>query len=299
MLISNVTIKGVILMAWIKWLLIALGLITLMFVALTSYGSYRWEKSTQALLEKLEATRTPPTTGRYQKTQLDGLPIPVQRYFQTVLTEGQAIVTAVSVSHQGSFNMSEDGEQWKPFTSQQRVITQRPGFVWDASVMMLPGVPVRVHDAYVAGEGLLHPAILGLLTLVKFHGSGDIAQGELMRFVAETPWYPTALLPSQNVRWEAVNDRSANVTMTDGILSITLRFRFNDQGLIESGLAQARGRTIGKTIEMTPWEGRWSNYADHSGMRVPMTGEVAWLTPQGRKPYWRGSVQSLTYEFSQ
>jgi hypothetical protein len=275
-------IKGVMLMAWIKWLAIALGLITLIFVALTSYGSYRWNMSTQALLAKLEAARTPPTTVRYQKTQLEGLPMPVQRYFQTVLTEGQAIVTAVSISHQGSFNMSQDGEQWKPFTSQQRVIT-----------------PVQVHDAYVAGEGLLHPAILGLLTLVKLHGSGDIAQGELMRFVAETPWYPTALLPSQGVRWEAVNDRSANVTMTDGILSITLLFRFNDQGLIESGFAQARGRTIGKAIEMTPWEGRWSNYADHSGMRVPMTGEVAWLTPQGRKPYWRGNVQSLTYEFSQ
>jgi hypothetical protein len=286
-------------MAWIKWLAIALGLITLIFAALISYGSYRWDKSTHALLARLEATRTLSTAVRYQKTQLDGLPMPVQRYFQNVLTEGQTIVTAVSISHQGSFNMSQDGEQWKPFTSQQRVITQRPGFVWNARIMMLPGVPVRVHDAYLAGEGLLHPAILGLLTLVKLHGSGDIAQGELMRFVAETPWYPTALLPSPSVRWEAVNDRSAHVTMTDGILSIKLLLRFNDQGLIESGFAQARGRTVGKAIEMIPWEGRWSNYVNNSGMRVPMTGEVAWLTPQGRKPYWRGNVQSLTYEFSQ
>ena len=34
------------------------------------------------------------------------------------------------------------------------------------------------------------------------------------------------------------------------------------------------------------------------GMRIPMTGEVAWLTPEGRKPYWRGTITSLRYEFA-
>jgi hypothetical protein len=285
-------------MAFIKWLVIVLGLIALLLVALATYGSYQWDKRSRVLLARLQATRIAPSTTLYEKAQLSGLPAPVQRYFQTVLKDGQSIITAVYISHEGRFNMSQDSEQWKPFTSQQRVVTQRPGFVWHARIAMLPGVPVRVHDAYVAGEGLLHPAILGLLTLVKLQGGGDIAHGEFMRFVAETPWYPTALLPSQGARWEAVNDHSANVTLTDGALSITLLFRFSEQGLIESVLAQARGRTVGKAIEMTPWEGSWSNYVEYSGIRVPMTGEVAWLTPQGRKPYWRGTVQTLAYEFA-
>lgn len=38
---------------------------------------------------------------------------------------------------------------------------------------------------------------------------GEVAQGELMRFFAEAAWYPTALLPSQGVRWQAVDDTSA------------------------------------------------------------------------------------------
>jgi len=45
--------------------------------------------------------------------------------------------------------------------------------------------PVRVHDAYIAGEGILQPAILGLFTLINLRGGGDVAQGELMRFFAE------------------------------------------------------------------------------------------------------------------
>ena len=28
-------------------------------------------------------------------------------------------------------------------------------------------------------------------------------------------------------------------------------------------------------------------------------GEAAWLPPQGRRPYWRGTIASLEYEFSE
>ena len=62
--------------------------------------------------------------------------------------------------------MSASAEQWKPFTSEQRVSTQRPGFDWDALVMMFPGVPVHVDDTYIAGTGLLHGAVLGLVPVV-------------------------------------------------------------------------------------------------------------------------------------
>jgi hypothetical protein len=50
---------------------------------------------------------------------------------------------------------------------------------------------------------------------------------------------------------------------------------------------------------MTPWEGRFSNFQQRDGMRVPLTGEVAWLTPEGRKPYWRRTVTALGYAFAQ
>ena len=65
-----------------------------------------------------------------------------------------------------------------------------------------------------------------------------------MRFFAEAAWYPTALLPSQGVRWVAVDDRSANATIVDGALTLTLLFRFNDDGLIGSFRADARGATV-------------------------------------------------------
>lgn len=81
--------------------------------------------------------------------------------------------------------------------------------------MLFPGFPVRVHDAYVAGTGILTPSILGLFSMGDVSGTGEPARGELMRWFAECAWYPTALLPSQGIEWVAVDATSAQATMTD------------------------------------------------------------------------------------
>jgi hypothetical protein len=89
-----------------------------------------------------------------------------------------------------------------------------PRFRLDARIAMMPGVPVRVHDAYIAGRGTLHAAVFGLVSVVNVRDTTEL--GELMRFLAEAAWYPTSLLPSQGVRWEAADDHSARATLEDG-----------------------------------------------------------------------------------
>jgi hypothetical protein len=157
---------------------------------------------------------------------------------------------------------------------------------------------VRVVDSYIVGKGLLHATIQGLFTMADIQGEGEIARGEFMRWFAEVAWYPTALLPSQGVRWEAIDDQSANATFTDGPLTLTLLFRFNDVGLIGSFRADARGGMVGDKMVMAPWEGIWSNYQLRDGVQVPFTGDVAWMRPEGRKPYFIGTVTALALEFS-
>lgn len=263
------------------------------------WGPFRWETASREMRQRLEAARTPiePKTVRFH--EIEGLPSPVQRYLRTALTEGQPIVSAVTVHHAGTFNMSPTGERWRPFTSIQRVITRRPGFDWEGRISLAPGLKVRVHDAYIAGEGILHASLFGLITLAKQRGTPDMAEGELMRFLAETAWYPTALLPGQGIRWEGVDDASARAMLTDGETSASLLFRFDAEGLIESVRADARGRMIGRKVIPTPWEGRWRQYERHQGMCIPIEGEVSWILPEGPKPYWRGRITKIAYEFAE
>src|SRR5690606_25152516 len=135
-------------------------------------------------------------------------------------------VTVARVRHRGTFKMGEGTEQWKPFTSDQLVVTRRPGFDWDARMRMLPGVTVRVHDAYVAGEGLLHASVMGLFTVANLHDTPAVNAAELMRFFAEATRYPPALLPTQGVRWTPTDDHPARATLVDGALSMTMASTF-------------------------------------------------------------------------
>ena len=285
-------------MNWMRWTALGIGLSGAAGFGLAAFGNSRWQAATQAQMALLEAARAPVPAGRYDARDLDGLPAPVQRYFRAVLKDGQPLIAAATFELAGTINMSTTGENWKPFTSTQRAITHRPGFLWTGRVAMLPGLAAQVHDSYIAGVGTLHAAMLGLFTVAEVQGGGEIARGELMRYFAEMPWYPTALLPSQGVRWEAVDDRSAKGTLADGQISLTLLFSFDDAGLITSVHADARGSGVGKDMVMLPWDCNVSNYHLRDGMMVPTRGEAAWMRPEGRKPYFVGDLTSLAYEFS-
>lgn len=282
-------------------LILATSLLTLAALALfvaARYGRRRWNRRTRMLRADLDAVGLPAPPARVDFSTLAALPAPVQRYLRTVLQDGAPLVAAVEIAHAGRFNLAAHGERWKPFVSTQRVTTRRPGFVWDGRIRLLPGLTVHVHDAYVAGEGLLQPALLGLFRLPGLRGTREVAAGELMRYLAEAAWYPSALLPGQGVHWEAVDAQSARASLSDGATTATLLFRFGDDGLVQCVRAEARGRLVGNQTVPTPWEGCWSNYQWRAGMQVPLDGEAAWLLPDGRQPYWRGRVTTLACEFS-
>lgn len=271
--------------------------LALLWAGLLALGHWRWQRRSAALLAELAAQRQPLPPATHDPAQLVGLPAPVQRFFRAALTPGQPRVAGLTLSHSGSFNMGAETDSWRPFTSTQQVETARPGFLWNATIHMAPGLPVQVHDAYVGGAGVLMPALLGLFPLADLRGPGAIAEGELMRYLAEAAWYPTALLPGQGVTWTAIDDTSARASLTDGSVTVSLTFHFGPDGLIQGVCADARDRTVGKALIPTPWEGTWSDYQRRDGMMVPMAGEVAWILPAGRKPYWRGRITALAYRW--
>ncbi len=285
-------------MKWITLIcllmLVGLGLVSL-------YSGARWQSGTDTLRARLAGGRRMIKPRIYDQKEIEGLPAPVQKFFRTALKDGQAIVTAATFTQHGQFNLDEKKPKWSPFTATQQVITQRPGFDWDASIRMAPGLNVFVHDAYVLGEGTLYASLLGLVTLANVHGTPEANQGELMRFFAEAAWYPTALLPSQGVRWDTMDATSARGTLTDGATTVSLIFRFNPEGLIDTIHAEARyyrAAAAGSNLVEMPWDCRVWAYTVRNGMPIPSEGEVAWQLPEGSYPYWRGQITEVNHEFA-
>jgi len=282
-----------------KIILFILGGLVLIYILLFAYGSARWNAKTRIRQTRLFDYQHSFQIKKFDASMdLNGLPAPVSRYLKKVLPDGQPYISSVRIKHTGTFNMNETGEQWKPFISDQHVVTRRPGFLWNARISMMPGLPIRVHDAYIAGEGILQAFPLGLFPVVNMHNSADLARGELMRYLAESAWYPTALLPGNEVQWEAVDDSSAHAVLTDKNLHVTLLFRFREDDLIDYVKAEDRGRTVNGQVIPTPWVGEWKNYERMHGILVPRDGEVHWELPNGRQPYWRGHISEISYQWT-
>lgn len=263
------------------------------------FGSLRWQAETTRFRARIQAARVPPKVERFDVHGIEALPAPVQRYFRAVLRDGQPIISMAEFAQEGKFLVNEAKGRWGTFQATQMVTVLPPAFDWDASIEWASAVKVRVRDAYAAESGMLHAAAFGLVTVADLRGTPEVAQGELMRYLAESAWYPTALLPGQGVSWEAMGDTAARESITDGAITVALEFRFDREGLITDVRSPGRHRVVDGVQTLAPWQGRFGGYAERSGMRVPLQAEVEWATPSGPLPYFRGRIAHIRYETAQ
>lgn len=282
---------------WQRVAMIGVGSLLMAGATASALGQMRWRSVTGRMRERLLRDAVPPPRKIVQLSELSGLPLPVQRYFRAVLVDGQPIIAAMRMTQTGAMNMSVTEQQWRDFTATQLVATEPPGFDWDARIRMLPGMAAHVHDAYIEGEGILSAKFLGLFSVADVRGTPEAARGELFRFLAEGPWYPTALLPGPKLAWTPVNDSAARATLVDRGTSVSVVFGFGADGLIVTMRAEGRDRIVDGVSTTLPWTGRFWNYMRRHGMRVPLNGEVAWELPEGPSPYWRGRVETISYDF--
>lgn len=236
---------------------------------------------------------------RFDLAELEPLPLPVARYFRAVLRDGQPLVRHARLQQEGRFLLRPEKNGWVPFTATQEVATRPPGFVWSARMRMAPGLSVRVRDGFVDGEGYMSARLMGLIPLVQVGRTPEIAAGALHRYLAEAAWFPTALLPSAGVVWAPLDDASARATLRVAAVTVSLDFRFDADGLVRSVFTPERARDVGGRSVPTPWQGRWSDYEERGGMRIPLRGEVEWLLPEGPQVYWRGRLTDVAYELAE
>lgn len=235
--------------------------------------------------EQLFAQSTDVSTRFYHETQLDGLPAPVQRYFRHVLRNGQPYLRGLRLRHGGQLK-TDLKKDWLTIAGEQYIRADPPGFIWQGTTRWF-----RVRDEYVEGHGHLAVRLLGALPIAQ--GAGPhYDQGELLRWLAESAWLPTNLLPSARVGWTAVDDFSARLTCREAGQELTCLVHFNEHDEIAQCDTQ---RYFGDT-QLLPWVCRFERYRRWHGVLLPTMGEASWVVDGHRQPYARFTVQELEFE---
>lgn len=271
-----------------------IGLVVIAAVAAATlvFTMSAWNRATAAKVEELRAAgRARPDA--YSPALVEGLPAPVARYFKRALRNRQKFITWAVVTQDAEFFVND---AWRPLRATQHFSAVPPGFVWDARIEMALLMPANVRDAYVAGHGSMQATMFGAYSLVDQSALPQLDSGALQRYLAEAAWFPTVLLPGGSVTWQAVDDRSALATLTDGSTSVSLTFRFDDQDrIIETSGDRYFEKDGG--YQLRPWRVVCSDHVEHEGIMIPQYCEVAWIGDRGPEPYWRGRLTSIVYSF--
>ncbi len=256
----------------------------------------RWSAATEALVKRLDdASGARAPTAAPADRAFDTLPAPAARYLRSVLPASAPLARHVRVEWRGEFNLGKPAaDRWVPFTATQDFVPAAPGFVWAARMRMAPGLSVVVRDAFVGGEGRMQGAVLGLVTVVDAKPTPALATAALTRYLGESLWFPTALLPGHGVTWEPVDEQRAFATLVAGDVRASLEFRFGADGRVASVFTPERTFDDGKNPPvLRPWQARIDGYVEHAGSWVPRDAVAEWLLPTGPFAYWRGTATSI------
>lgn len=256
-------------------------------------GNQRWSRATADAVERLTRASGTGPRRRYSRQEIEGLPAPVVRYFDFALTPGQPIVRRATFEQRGDFAMKRG--EWRRMRATQTSWISPPGFVWDASIAMVPGVNVRVRDGYFGGSAAMKGAVGGLVPVVDQADTPGLPEGALLRYLAEAPLIPPALLPSAGVVWTPIDDSTARATLADAGVTVAMDARFAASGEIVRVSAE-RYRDVDGTGVPTPFEGVWSDYLRVDGMMIPTAGEAMWLLPEGPHSFWRARITNARFD---
>lgn len=226
------------------------------------------------------------------RSRWGALPEPVRRYFRFAVHDGAPAIRTARLRHDGFFRTRPD-QRWLPIEGEQYFTTVKPGFVWHASVRLVPFLWIEARDHLLSGRGNMLVKLLSVFPIADASGA-EIDQGSRLRWLAECAWFPYALV-GDSIQWEPIDDRSTRVMLRDEGLPVRAAVEVDEEGKIVQLRAERYRDIGGGRAVLTPWIGRYGDYREFSGFCIPASVEVAWELERGLFSYARFRITALEY----
>jgi hypothetical protein len=193
--------------------------------------------------------------------------------------------------------IAQEGEMWlKPggramrFAATQSFATERVAFWWRARFPIAGPIALSVIDEYADEDGQLAVRLLGL-PIRRQRGPETVA-GEALRYLAELPLAPPAIVHNRGLEWRQLDEITAEVATTVLGERLAVTVEVDGEGDIVHTSSEMRGFKLRREWVPTPWGGRFGDYKELGAWRIPTSGEAYWELPEGRYVYWRARIVS-------
>lgn len=271
--------------------IVLIGIVAAAVIAMVvGVGGVLWfDRSIRAEVESLVAHAADPHKV-ISETDLDGLPAPVRRYLVTSGVVGRPIPRLVTVTQTGRLRGSPDAD-WMAFEAEEVYSTQPPALLWRASFPSRTAPVVMGRDAWLDDRASIVMRMLGLVSVVDDRRE-LLVPAVMLRFLNEMIWFPQAYL-LDGVSWQAIDDRSAEVTLTVGDRTVSGVAIFDH----EDRQVNFRARRYNSdTDAMETWETPLTEWGTADGIAVPVAGYAVWQLDSGPFTYIEIETTGVSFD---
>ncbi|MFO7882482.1 MAG: DUF6544 family protein [Kosmotogaceae bacterium] len=225
------------------------------------------------------------------RSDLEDLPAPVKKWLEFAGVVGKEKISLVRLKQKAEMKLEKE-KTWMPVEAEQYFTVNPPGFIWKAKIKAAPFFHIVGRDKYFNGKGNMQIKILSLFTVADSSGK-EMDQGTLLRYLAETVWFPSAVL-SDYIRWEEVDNKTAKATMNFEGTTATGIFYFSDEGYVMNFEAE-RYKETDEEYSLETWSVDMNEYKNMDGFMIPSKGEVTWKLNDGDFTWYSFEIVDIEY----
>lgn len=196
----------------------------------------------------------------------------------------------VAFSQTGKMRISLKSRLWLPFTARQTMSVKSCAFAWNARFSPLGYMTVT--DALEDGEGRLDVTALGMIAIARSTSNAALTRGELIRYLAEIPLVPDAILHNQDLSWRELDASTIAVTAGSGDTACEVILGLGPDHRIVSAFCADRAASATRPFAPMPWRGQFSDYRQKNGRWIPSAAQVGWVIDGKVDTYWKGRIEN-------
>lgn len=250
-------------------------------------------KNNTNIAQTWKALKPEASVERFSQAMIADQPEPIQRYFLHAIAPGTVIASSVHLAMNGTIRLAQN-QDWMPFQAEE--LLSNLGFIWKATAgkgaMRLQGV-----DYYTHGVGQMRFSLWGLIPIVSAQNP-NVRRSAIGRWIGESFWLPSALLPSRGVSWQAIDDTTIQATLKAEGESITLTFVIDDRGrLIQSSFLRWGNQTEDKHYAKIPFGATYLSEQTFDGYTIPSQIGAGWWSGTDRYfEFFRTSIEQAHFQ---
>jgi hypothetical protein len=227
------------------------------------------------------------------EADLDRLPLPVRRYVAASGAVGRPVPQNVRVEFDALMRR-KPGDHGMRSRSVQVNVFGRPARMFLMRSRMF-GLPVRALHLYRNEQATFQVRVASLVNVVDLEGP-RISAAETVTVLNDLTFMAPGALVGDRLSWRPIDDRSAQVTFTNGPHRVSATLLFSDRDeLVDFWSDDRPDASTGHYVPMR-WRTPMSEYREVAGLRLPTRGQAVYDRPDGPFTYGEFSLRSLAYD---